>query len=109
MSSHAVSLTEDAFRDLEGLYSYIATHDSFQKADFVLQKLEASFNSLSQFPDRGSYPKELLSLGIREYREIYFKPYRIIYRVIEKNVYIYFITDGRRNIQDLLEERLLRA
>ena len=109
MSSYTVLLTESAVRDLEGLYSYIAVHDSVQKADFVLQKLETSFNGLSQFPDRGSYPKELLSLGIREYREIYFKPYRIIYRVIEKNVYIYFITDGRRNMQTLLEERLLSA
>lgn len=31
------------------------------------------------------------SLGIREYRVVFFKPYRIIYRVMEKNVYVLLI------------------
>jgi toxin ParE1/3/4 len=48
-------------------------------------------------------------LGIREYREVFFKPYRIIYRVVEKNVYIFLIADGRRDMQTLLQRRLLDA
>ena len=36
-------------------------------------------------------PKELLDLGIRDYREVFFKPYRIIYRVVESNVYLLLI------------------
>jgi len=51
--------------------------------------------------------KELLSIGVREYREILFKPYRIIYRVIENNVYVLLIADGRRDMQTLLQRRLL--
>jgi toxin ParE1/3/4 len=82
----AVLLTNDAARDLEELYDYIAHHDAPQKADFVLSQIEKAFTRLSQFPERGSYPKELLALGIRDYREIFFKPYRIIYRVVDKNV-----------------------
>ena len=53
--------------------------------------------------------KELLALGIREYHEIFFKPYRIIYRVIDKNVHILLIADGRRDMQTLLQRRLLGA
>ena len=53
--------------------------------------------------------KELLTLGIREYRQIFFKPYRIIYRVMEKNVYVLLIVDGRRDMQSLLQRRLLDA
>jgi len=49
----------------------------------------------------------LLHLGIREYRQTIFKPYRMIYRIIGKTVYIYLIADGRRNMQALLERRLL--
>jgi toxin ParE1/3/4 len=64
---------------------------------------------LSEFPERGAYPKELVSLGIREYREIFFKPYRIIYRVIDKNIYVLLIVDGRRDMQTLLQRRLLDA
>jgi toxin ParE1/3/4 len=49
----------------------------------------------------------LLALGIREYRQAFFKPYRLIYRVIGKRVFIYLIADGRRDMQSLLSRRLL--
>ena len=105
----AVLLTYDAARDLDELYEYIAEHDSPRKADNVLNQVEKAFFTLSEFPERGVYPKELLKLGIREYREIFFKPYRIIYRVMDKNVYVLLIVDGRRDMQVLLQRRLLDA
>jgi len=105
----AVLLTNDAARDLNELYDYIAVHDLPRKADYVLEQIEKTFSMLSEFPERGVYPKELLKLGIREYREIFFKPYRIIYRVMDKNVYVLLIVDGRRDMQSLLQRRLLDA
>lgn len=105
----AVLLTYDAARDLDELYEYIAEHDSPRKADNVLNQVEKAFFTLSEFPEPGVYPKELLKLGIREYREIFFKPYRIIYRVMDKNVYVLLIVDGRRDMQVLLQRRLLDA
>jgi toxin ParE1/3/4 len=104
-----VMLTNDAARDLEELYDYIALHDAPRKADYVLDQIEKAFSKLSEFPERGAYPKELLTLGIREYRQIFFKPYRILYRVMEKNVYVLLIVDGRRDMQSLLQRRLLDA
>ncbi len=103
----AVLLTNDAARDLNELYDYIAVHDSHRKANYVLEQIEKTFSTLSEFPERGVYPKELLKLGIREYREIFFKPYRIIYRVMDKNVYVMLIVDGRLDLQSLLQRRLL--
>jgi toxin ParE1/3/4 len=105
----AVLLTNDAARDLNELYDYIAVHDSPRKADYVLEQIEKTFSTLSEFPERGVYPKELLKLGIREYREIFFKPYRIIYRVMDKNVYVLLIVDGGRDMHSLLQRRLLDA
>ena len=72
-----------------------------------MEQIEDVFSSLSKNPERGAYPKELLALGIREYREVFFKPYRIIYRVMGKNVYVLLIVDGRRDMQSLLQRRLL--
>jgi toxin ParE1/3/4 len=46
---------------------------------------------------------------MREYREIFFKPYRIIYRVLEHNVDVLLIADGRRDMQSLLQRRLWGA
>jgi toxin ParE1/3/4 len=63
--------------------------------------------SLARFPTRGSHPKELSALGILEYRQVFFKPYRVIYRVLEEKVFISLIADGRRELQTLLEHRLL--
>jgi toxin ParE1/3/4 len=104
-----VWLTDDAASDLELLYEYVAFHDSPQKADYLLKQNEKTFSKLSEYPQRGTYPKELLALGIREYREIFFKPYRIIYRIIDRDVYVLLIVDGRRDMQSLLQKRLLNS
>ncbi|KIH75596.1 toxin ParE1/3/4 [Geoalkalibacter ferrihydriticus] len=104
-----VLLTNDATRDLEELYEYISLHDAPEKANDVLDKIESIFTGLSEFPERGTFPKELLALGIRDYREIFFKPYRIIYRVLSKNVYVFLIVDGRPDMQSILQRRLLEA
>jgi toxin ParE1/3/4 len=108
-ATHQVILTEDAQRDLEELYDFIAEHDAPAKADHVLDRIEELLISLSKFPERGAWTKELLALGIREYRETYFKPYRLIYRVLGSKVYVYLIVDGRRDLQALLQRRLLRV
>ncbi len=104
-----VLLTDDAARDLEELCDYIEQRDGSDRAEHVLNKIEAALNSLSDSPQRGAYPKELLALGIREYREIFFKPYRIIYRVLEHDVYVLLTADGRRDMQTLLQRRLLEG
>jgi toxin ParE1/3/4 len=104
-----IFLTDDAAGDLQELYDYIASHDVPEKADYVLDQIEQAFASLCENPERGVYPKELLAIGLREYREIFFKPYRIIYRIMAENVYVMVIADGRRDMQTLLQRRLLQA
>jgi len=107
--TYQVFLTDDAARDLEELYEYIAEHDGPQKADYVLDRIESTISGLSELPECGAYPRELFSLGIREYREVFFKPYRLIYRIIGEAIYVYMIADGRRDMQRLLQRRLFLA
>jgi len=106
---YEVLLTQGAEQDLESIYDYIAEFDCKANADYVLDRLLEVVEGLAAFPERGAYPKELVALGIRDYRQIVFKPYRVIYRVIGQKVYIYVIADGRRDIQSLLARRLLGA
>ena len=107
---YEVSLTKDAERDLEDIYLYIAEHDSRASADHVLDRLVKATEALKTSPDRGSHVNELRSLGISEYRQIYSKPpYRLVYRVHMKQVVIYLVTDGRRDMGSLLARRLLGA
>jgi toxin ParE1/3/4 len=106
---YKVSLTKDAERDLEENYLYIAEHDSLASADHVLDRLVKATEALKSSPERGSFVNELRSLGISEYRQMFFKPYRLVYRVHSKQVVIYLVTDGRRDMGSLLARRLLGA
>ena len=101
-----VQLTDDAAQDLEQIFDYLSQQD---RAAHVLEQSEQAFQALSALPERGSCPRELLELGIREYREVFFKPYRIIYRVMGDDVYVLMIADGRRDMRALLQRRLLRV
>ena len=106
---YEVLLTEGAEQDLESIYDYIAEFDCKAHADHVLDRLLEVVESLSTFPERGAYPKELITLGIREYRQTAFKPYRVIYRVMGQKVYVHVLADDRRDMQSLLARRLLGA
>ena len=104
-----VLLTQGAEQDLEAIHDYIAEFDCIANANDVLDEVIGVVGSLSRFPERGSYPRELVGLGIKEYRQIFFKPYRVIYRVTGSLVIIYLIADGRRDMQTVLARRLLGA
>lgn len=104
-----VLLTEGAEQDLEAIHDYIAEFDCVANANRVLDGLLDVVESLSRFPERGSYPKELVGLGVKEYRQTFFKPYRVIYRVTDSQVIVYLIADGRRDMQSVLARRLLGA
>lgn len=106
---HEVLLTRGAEQDLEALHEYISDFDSPANANQVLDRLMEVVDGLALFPGRGSYPKELVALGIKDYRQMVLKPYRVIYRVLGSQVVIYLIVDGRRDMQSLLARRLLGA
>ncbi len=105
--SFRVELTHDANADLNRLADYLAHHQTLEQAAYVIAQLEAVIARLASYPERGAHPPELLALGIREYRQVFFKPWRIIYRVIGRRVVVLLIADGRRDMLALLGERLL--
>ncbi|OYW39687.1 MAG: plasmid stabilization protein [Hydrogenophilales bacterium 12-61-10] len=102
-----VHLTAGAERDLESIYDYIAEFDSRASADHVLDRLLKAAEGLVSFPERGTHPRELQALGVREYRQVFFKPWRLVYRIIGQQIFIVLIADGRRDMQALLARRLL--
>jgi toxin ParE1/3/4 len=107
--SYKVYLIADAEQDILEIYDSISDSDSPEKAEYVYRKIEEKCLNLSELPNRGHFPPELERIGIYEYREIHYKPYRVIYQIIDKKVYIHCILDGRRELQALLEKRLLRS
>lgn len=106
--TYTVYLVIDAERDLLDIYRYVARHDSTEKAARLLENLEKTIMKLEALPLRGHHPPELERIGILEFREVFFKPYRIIYQVINKDVYVHCVLDGRRELQEILQQRILR-
>ena len=106
--SYEVLLTAGAESDLESIHDFVLTQDGTHRADYLLNSVLRTIEDLSEFPERGSYPKELLDVGIKTYRQTFFKPYRVIYQVIGHRVIVSLIADGRRDMQSILSSRLLR-
>lgn len=105
---HGVVLVASAADDLFDIHRYVETNDSPERADALLDRLEQVIAGLSSFPERGHFPPELERIGIREYREVHFKPYRIIYAIHGDTVTVHCVLDGRRDMHTLLHQRLLR-
>jgi toxin ParE1/3/4 len=104
----AVELTQGAEDDLAAIHAWLAEHRSPDDADALLDRLIETIATLERFPQRGSVPQELQALGIAEFRQFLLAPYRLIYRVASDTVYVLVIADGRRDMQALLERRLLQ-
>jgi toxin ParE1/3/4 len=107
--AYRVLLTDSALRDLEEIHIYLAQNDTTAAAERVLDQIAKVIEDLENFPERGAHPSELLALGTKEYRAMFFKPYKVIYRVGGDTVHIHLIADGRRDMQSLLAKRLLES
>jgi toxin ParE1/3/4 len=105
--THEIVWARVAEADLLGIVEYIAG-DNPRAALKVLGKIKASTARLHHSPKRGRVVPELLRHGISRYREIVIKPWRVFYRIEEQRVYVVSVVDGRRNVEDLLLERLLK-
>jgi plasmid stabilization system protein ParE len=106
--SFAVEFAEVARRDLEGIIEFIAMDDPVAAAH-ALEQIESRAASLKQFPERGRVVPELAAFNIQLYRELIISPWRVIYRIGRKTVYVLAVLDGRRNVEDVLLSRLVRS
>ncbi len=101
-----VRWSETSERDLTGIIEYIA-RDSPAYAYQVFKEIKRKVSRLYTFPDRGCIVPELQNQGIIQYRELILAPWRIIYRISERKVYVLSVLDSRRNIEDILLKRLI--
>ena len=105
-ATFTVYLLKSAERDLLEIAEDVDRRASEFTAERLLNGLLDCASALEQFPDRGSVPSELAQLVIREFRQLIFQTYRLIYRVEGGSVFVHVIADGRRDMQQVLERRL---
>lgn len=105
---YKVLVIEAAELDLLDIHLFVEQNDSPDRADKLLNGIEQTVAGLDKMPEQGHVPPKLERTGIHDYREVHFKPYRIIYEITAKTVIVHAIFDSRRDLRDLLQERLLR-
>ena len=104
---YAVKFAAVAERDLQAIVEFITADDPVA-ALRILEQIESRCAALKQMPERGRVVPELAVFGIHTYRELVVAPWRIGCRVSGTIVLILAVVDGRRNMEDILLDRLIR-
>jgi toxin ParE1/3/4 len=104
-----VVIAPGAEDDLAEIFAFLSEREGAAMAGKVLEGMLEAIGNLAHFPERGSHPGELLKLGIHEFRQVLFQPYRLIYRLAGNQMLLLVAADGRRDFQSLLERRILRG
>ncbi|MEY3787710.1 MAG: hypothetical protein RLZ75_1917 [Pseudomonadota bacterium] len=107
-TDYQVIWTKTAQSDVLAILSYIKK-DSPLAAKEIFNKLKAQAKTLVLFSERGRVVPELLNQGICLYREIIMTPWRVVYRIVDKEVFVLAVIDARRNVEDVLLECLIRT
>jgi toxin ParE1/3/4 len=106
--NYTVRISEDAELDLYEISLFVAQNNSLGRAEQLVDQIMERCTSLCTDPMRGHIPPELSKLLIKTHLQIFFKPFKIIYRIDGKTVWIDCILDGRRDLEELLQRRLTR-
>jgi plasmid stabilization system protein ParE len=102
----SVLWTEVAVRDIERLA--VRLHEAAPlRAEKIIDRIIARGESLATLSHRGRTPPELRPIADRTWLEVIEAPWRILYRVVEATVELHAVLDGRRDLRDILFERML--
>lgn len=103
---YTVGWTKTARNDLHGIVHYLRQQSHAGAVSvFVLVKEKAL--DLNRFPERGRIVPELQSQGVFHYRELIIAHWRLIYKLAGDSVTVIAVLDSRRNLEDILLQRLL--
>jgi plasmid stabilization system protein ParE len=103
-----VAWVEGARRDLDVIVAYLGDLSPKAALD-ALARIRQAAKSLTTMAERGRVVPELARVCVHEYRELVIAPYRLIYRVRERDVIVVALFDARRSLEDVLLERLIRS
>jgi addiction module RelE/StbE family toxin len=103
---YEVIWTNVAENDLKDIIEYISI-DSHRNALTILKNIKQSASNLYTLPERGRIVPELQAQGILQYRELIIPPWRLVYRIDERKIYVLSVIDSRQNVEDILLSRLV--
>ena len=99
---YAVHVTRMADRDIAETTNYLLSRLEFQAAKDFIDAIERAVESLEQYPFRMHTPHELQEYPDTSIREMPVFSHRLIYRVLDRDVFVLFVPHGKRSIEDEL-------
>jgi len=92
LDNYTVKLYARAYRDLEGIYTYIAENLLEPgTALSMIDELEKAIFSLEQLPERGAI-RRVGAYANGDYRQLFVKNYVILYRVLKTKKEVHIVT-----------------
>ncbi len=103
---HKIFWTNVAENDLKEIIEYISLDSPYNTLK-ILNKIKQKASDLYTLPERGRIVPELREQGILQYRELIIPPWRLIYRIAGRKIYVLSVIDSRQNVEDILLKRLI--
>jgi len=102
-------LTEFAEEDMQLIRDYFLTNEQENRIERFYAQMAKAFQRIASVPEAGSRTMELLEVGIRDCREVFSHPFRVIYHYSYSNntAIIFLIADARRDLNKLIKKRFL--
>ena len=105
---YEVFWSDIAIRDLDQIIGFVE-REAPLAARRLFDRIVERARTLERLPWRGRVVPELARFDITPYRELIIAPFRLIYRIRENSVLVVAVFDGRRNLEDVLLARIVRA
>lgn len=92
MDKYIVKLYTQAYKDLNGIYTYISDNLSEPSTALkIIDGLENKIFSLETFPERGAI-RHIGTYANQGYRQLFYKNYTIIYHVLKEKKGVHIVT-----------------
>lgn len=98
--SNFCRITPTASRDVESIMDYLAQKASMEAAEHFLEKINAKFTMLAQFPRIGRRRDELYP----SLRSVPLEDYLIFYRLVPGGIEVMRVVGGYRDLSALFVE-----
>ena len=107
MKRYSVIWAREAENDFHNLIDYLIMNDS-ATTERIFEEILQNADSLATFPERRWLVPEISAPISSNIHEIFFKPWRMIYRILDDQVRILMLIDGRKPLDDELMRFLLK-
>ena len=92
MNKYIVKISPQAYREIAGIYQYIAENLMVPETSLrIVTEIESAIFSLDMLPYRG-VERKIGRYANKGYRQLFVENYTIVYRIDEKNKQIIIVT-----------------